>query len=31
MVFEFKLPDFGEGIHEAEVLSIKVKVGDSVK
>lgn len=31
MVFEFKLPDVGEGIHEAEVLSIKVKVGDSVK
>lgn len=31
MVFEFKLPDVGEGIHEAEVLAIKVKEGDSVK
>ena len=31
MVFEFKLPDVGEGIHEAEVLAIKVKVGDNVK
>lgn len=31
MVFEFKLPDVGEGIHEAEVLAIKVKVGDTVK
>lgn len=31
MVFEFKLPDVGEGIHEAEVLAIKVKEGDTVK
>lgn len=31
MVFEFKLPDVGEGIHEAEVLAIKVREGDSVK
>lgn len=31
MLFEFKLPDVGEGIHEAEVLAIKVKEGDSVK
>lgn len=31
MSFEFKLPDVGEGIHEAEVLAIKVKVGDTVK
>ena len=31
MVFEFKLPDVGEGIHEAEVLAIKIKEGDSVK
>lgn len=30
MSFEFKLPDVGEGIHEAEVLAIKVKVGDTV-
>lgn len=31
MLFEFKLPDVGEGIHEAEVLAVKVKEGDSVK
>lgn len=31
MLFEFKLPDVGEGIHEAEVLAIKVKEGDQVK
>ena len=31
MVFEFKLPDVGEGIHEAEVLAIKVREGDMVK
>ncbi len=31
MVFEFKLPDVGEGIHEAEVLAVKVKEGDAVK
>lgn len=31
MVFEFKLPDVGEGIHEAEVLAIKVKEGEKVK
>lgn len=31
MVFEFKLPDVGEGIHEAEVLAIKVKEGELVK
>ncbi|MBX9687090.1 MAG: 2-oxo acid dehydrogenase subunit E2 [Candidatus Obscuribacterales bacterium] len=31
MVFEFKLPDVGEGIHEAEVLAIKVKEGEAVK
>ncbi len=28
---EFKLPDLGEGIHEAEIISIKVKEGDTVK
>lgn len=31
MIHEFKLPDVGEGIHEAEVLAIKVKEGDTVK
>ncbi len=31
MVFEFKLPDVGEGIHEAEILAIKVTEGDAVK
>jgi pyruvate dehydrogenase E2 component (dihydrolipoamide acetyltransferase) len=31
MPTEFKLPDLGEGIHEAEILAIKVKEGDSVK
>jgi pyruvate dehydrogenase E2 component (dihydrolipoamide acetyltransferase) len=27
----FKLPDLGEGIHEAEVISVLVSVGDEVK
>ncbi len=27
---EFRLPDLGEGIHEAEVLDVKVKEGDQV-
>jgi pyruvate dehydrogenase E2 component (dihydrolipoamide acetyltransferase) len=31
MALEFKLPDLGEGIHEAEILDIKVKEGDTVK
>lgn len=31
MTIEFKLPDLGEGIHEAEVLAVKVADGDSVK
>ncbi len=31
MVVEFKLPDLGEGIHEAEILDIKVKEGETVK
>lgn len=28
---DFKLPDLGEGIHEAEIISIKVKEGETVK
>src|SRR5581483_5542081 len=31
MVFEFKLPDVGEGIHEGEVVKWHVKPGDVVK
>jgi pyruvate dehydrogenase E2 component (dihydrolipoamide acetyltransferase) len=31
MAREFKLPDLGEGIHEGEILAVKVKAGDKVK
>jgi pyruvate/2-oxoglutarate dehydrogenase complex dihydrolipoamide acyltransferase (E2) component len=31
MAFEFKLPDLGEGIHEAQVLAWKVTPGQEVK
>lgn len=31
MARAFKLPDLGEGIHEGEVLSVRVAVGDTVK
>jgi pyruvate dehydrogenase E2 component (dihydrolipoamide acetyltransferase) len=31
MAKEFKLPDLGEGIHEGEVLAVRVKVGQPVK
>lgn len=30
MAFEFRLPDVGEGLHEAEILGWKVKEGDEV-
>jgi pyruvate dehydrogenase E2 component (dihydrolipoamide acetyltransferase) len=30
-VFEFKLPDLGEGIHEAEILKWHVKAGDRIQ
>lgn len=31
MAYEFKLPDIGEGLHEAQVLAWFIKVGDYVK
>ncbi len=31
MAREFKLPDLGEGIHEGEIIAVKVAVGDMVK
>jgi pyruvate dehydrogenase E2 component (dihydrolipoamide acetyltransferase) len=31
MAKEFKLPDLGEGIHEGEVLAVRVSVGQTVK
>ncbi len=31
MSVEFKLPDLGEGIHEAEIIAVKVKEGETVK
>ena len=31
MAREFKLPDLGEGIHEGEVLAVRVAVGQAVK
>ncbi len=31
MARSFKLPDLGEGIHEGEVLSVMISVGDMVK
>ncbi|TKJ42170.1 hypothetical protein CEE37_00395 [candidate division LCP-89 bacterium B3_LCP] len=30
-MFEFKLPDLGEGIHEGEILKWYVEVGDEIK
>lgn len=31
MTVDFKLPDLGEGIHEAEIIAVKVKEGDTIK
>jgi pyruvate dehydrogenase E2 component (dihydrolipoamide acetyltransferase) len=31
MAKEFKLPDLGEGIHEGEILAVRVAVGQAVK
>ena len=31
MTVEFKLPDLGEGIHEAEIIAVKVEEGQMVK
>jgi pyruvate dehydrogenase E2 component (dihydrolipoamide acetyltransferase) len=31
MAMEFKLPDLGEGIHEGEVLAVRVSVGQAVR
>lgn len=31
MAYEFKLPDIGEGIHEAEIVKLHVKEGDDVQ
>jgi len=31
MARSFRLPDLGEGIHEGEVITVRVKVGDAVK
>ncbi|MDW7682384.1 MAG: biotin/lipoyl-containing protein, partial [bacterium] len=31
MRYTFRLPDVGEGIHEAEIVNYEVNVGDMVK
>jgi pyruvate dehydrogenase E2 component (dihydrolipoamide acetyltransferase) len=31
MIREFRLPDPGEGIHEAEILEVRVSIGDTVQ
>lgn len=30
-MFEFKLPDLGEGVHEGQIVSLLVKEGDAIK
>src|SRR3989344_5079244 len=30
MVYEFRFPDVGEGIHEGEIVEWKVKEGDAI-
>ena len=30
MIFEFKFPDVGEGVHEGKILQLKYKSGDNV-
>ena len=29
-MFEFKLPDLGEGVHEGQVVNVLVKEGDTI-
>jgi pyruvate dehydrogenase E2 component (dihydrolipoamide acetyltransferase) len=31
MAVDFKLPDLGEGIHEAEIVAVRVKAGEPIK
>lgn len=31
MIYEFKLPDIGEGLHEAEIIRWLIREGDVVK
>ena len=31
MIREFKLPDLGEGVHEGEILAVRVAVGQAVR
>lgn len=31
MMFEFKLPDLGEGVHEGQIVSLLVKEGDQIE
>ena len=29
-MFDFKLPDLGEGVHEGQIVNVLVKEGDSI-